>query len=145
MSNAFATHDTGFHALATRVPDARRSRFLPDLFGRRHLLVAEACVYSFMQWLSPADYAGGYWHFLEQNGLPLYLAPAAPSNFRICCRTNGYEGELTADAAGIVATLFAFSHLAFEIGDDQLSESFHRLRDHAGRHGEAAKIFSAID
>ncbi len=37
---------------ATLVPDARRSGFLPRLFGKELIFVGEASVYNFMQWLS---------------------------------------------------------------------------------------------
>lgn len=129
---------------ATLVPDARRGAFLPALFGRRHFFKGETLVYSFLQWLS-ADYGGGYWQFMERAGHPLYLVPAGRPAYRICCNSNGYEGTVSADAAGIIAALFAFSHLSFEVEDDHLAEAYHRLRDYAGDHPEAAKIFGAID
>lgn len=131
-------------AAAAIVPDARRSGFLPHLFGRRHFLVGETAIYNFMQWLSP-DYRGGYWHFLEQGGKPLYLAPTSAERYRIVCPTNDYQGEVSADAAGIIATLFTLSHLSFDYPLDHLAESFGRLRDYAGDHLEAAQIFRAID
>jgi hypothetical protein len=129
---------------ATLVPDARRSGFLPRLFGKELIFVGEASVYNFMQWLSP-DYRGGFWNFLEHRGKPLYLAPTSAERFRIICRTNDYEGEVSADAAGIIATLFTFSYLSFDHPVDHLSESFERLRDYACVHAEAAKILRAID
>ncbi len=144
MPDTAAALETAYAHAATIVPHHRRSAFLPALFGRRHFFKGETLLYTFMQWLSP-DYSGGYWHFMEAGGQPLYLAPTAPDRFRIRCRTNGYEGEVSADAAGMIATLFTFSHLSFETQDDHIAEAFHRLRDHAGDHSEAAAIFSAID
>lgn len=129
---------------ATIVPDYRRSIFLPSLFGHRFFFKGETLLYTFMQWLSPG-YLGGYWQFMETCRQPLYLVPTGQPRYRICCRTNGYEGEVSADAAGIIATLFTFSHLSFEAQNDHIAEAFHRLRNHAGDHPEAAAIFSAID
>ena len=109
---------------ATLVPDASRMEFLPELFGRRLMLRGEQTVYSLMSWLSPQDYTGGLWHFHEQNRLPLFLSPATDKRFRITCETNGYQGEVSAEAAGIIATLFALSHLSFQSHSDTLSNAF---------------------
>ena len=119
--------------------------FLPLLFGRQHVLVAEMTVYHLMERLSPLDYRGGLWDFYERDGRPLYLAPTSKPRFQIVCNTNGYEGKVSADAAGIIATLFAFSHLSFKYPVDAMSEGYGRLYDHAADHPESAEIFQAID
>ncbi len=129
---------------AALVPETRRSAFLPKLFGKRLVLIGENTVYNFMGWLCP-DYLGGFWNFYEHADKPLYLAPTSALRYRIICRTNGYDDEVSADAGGIIATLFAFSHLSFRYRVEELSEGFHRLRDFAGDHPEAAQIFAAID
>jgi len=54
------TLQTSARQLATIVPDDRREKFLPTLFGLRHLIIAENAVYHFMERLSPYDYGGGY-------------------------------------------------------------------------------------
>ncbi|NBZ89238.1 antirestriction protein [Stagnihabitans tardus] len=132
-------------ATATLVPEASRMDFLPELFGRRLMLKGEQTVYNLMSWLSPQDYAGGLWHFHEQNGLPLFLSPATDKRFRISCETNGYQGEVSAEAAGIIVTLFALSHLSFQHEADILAEAYLRLCAFAGDHPEAREIFKAID
>ena len=50
---------------AMPVPEERRMAFLPRLFGARLLLVGEHTVFGFMERLSPTDYTGGMWDFLE--------------------------------------------------------------------------------
>jgi hypothetical protein len=60
---------------------------------------------------------------------------------------NGYKDELSAEAFGVTVCLFAYSHLAFR-GDALAAicaEQYHRLRDYAMDHAEAAAIFAAID
>jgi hypothetical protein len=61
---------------------------------------------------------------------------------------NGYEGEVSADAFGIIVTLFVYGALAW-VGNEALREKFsnhyHQLRDFAIRHAEASAILSAID
>lgn len=139
-----STDDSAARAVAL-VPEARRMDFLPLLFGRQHVLVAEMTVYHLMERLSPLDYRGGLWDFYERDGRPLYLAPTSKPRFQIVCDTNGYEGEVSADAAGIIATLFAFSHLSFKYPVDAMSEGYGRLYDYAADHPESAEIFQAID
>lgn len=130
---------------ATRVPDERRMDFLPRLFGLRLLIIGEHTVFRFMETLSPDDYGGGLWDFYELAGQPLYLVPTSKPRYRLFCDGNGFEGEVSADAAGIIATLFAFSHLSFHHDDDELAEGYGRLYDYAADHPEAAAIFQAID
>ncbi len=129
---------------ADLVPDERRMDFLPALFGLSLLMVGEHAVYNFLARLSP-DYGGGFWDFLELDAAPLYLRPASDGRFRIHCETNDYEGEVSADAAGIIATLFAFSHLSFRDRSERMANAYARLYAFAGDHPEARAIFGAID
>jgi hypothetical protein len=130
---------------ATIVPDERRLEFLPRLFGRSLLIVAENAVYSFMERLSPLDYRGGFWDFYEHDGRPLFMAPRSKSRFRITGEITGFQGEVSAEAAGIIATLFTFSHLSFQYQSDRLSEGYAHLHTYCADHPEAAEIFQAID
>ncbi len=136
--------ETG-HQPATIVPDARRPQFLPALFGRSLLIIGENAVYSLMERLSPLDYHGGFWDFYEQKGKPLFLVPKSRSRFRITGEITGFQGEVSAEAAGIIATLFAFSHLSFRHQSDHLSEGYGRLYAYSAEHPEASEIFQAID
>jgi len=138
------THETA-HPVATLVTEDRRVGFLPGLFGLQHLIVAENTLYGLMEWLSPLDYGEGFWNFYEYEGKPLYLVPTSKDRYRITCDTNGYEGEVSADAAGIIATLFALSHLSFRYESDLLAEGYARLYAFAAEHPEASEIFQAID
>ncbi|KQT62080.1 MULTISPECIES: antirestriction protein [unclassified Aureimonas] len=130
--------------IADLVSDERRMDFLPALFGLPLLIVGEHTVYHFLDRLSP-DYGGGFWDFLERDGTPLYLRPASDGRFRIHCTTNDYEGEVSADAAGIIATLFAFSHLSFRDRSDRMANAYARLYAFAADHAEARAILGAID
>ena len=139
------THAATVQKPATLVPVGRRMAFLPALFSPALMLSGERAVYQFMAWLAPDDYTGGLWHFHEREGQPLFLSPDADKRFRIFCETNGYMGEVSAEGAGIVATLFALSHLSFRHEADHLSEAYMRLYEFAGDHPEAGEIFKAID
>ena len=128
----------------TVVPEDRRMDFLPRLLSPAWLLRGENAIYDFMTQLS-SDYGGGLWTFLERDGQPLYMAPDTDKQFKISWWGNGFEGEVSADAAGIIACLFAFSHLSMRFGSEHLAEAFERLRDYVFEHPECAAILGATD
>ena len=101
------TLQTSARHFATLVPYDRRENFLPTLFGLRHLIIAENAVYHFMERLSPYDYGGGFWDFFELRGRPLFLAPTSRKRMRIESGITEFRGEVSAEAAGIIATTAA--------------------------------------
>lgn len=102
-------------------------------------------------WLSrlSEDYNGGFWNYYTLTNGGFYMAPATDKALRLVVAGNWFEGELSADAAGIVATLFALGQIAAEIQGtaeaDALIDRYHFLRDFAAEHVEAGLIFRAID
>lgn len=139
-----STASTAFQT-ATIVPEHRRLDFLPTLFGRSAMIVGEFTVYNFMERLSPLDYHGGYWEFYEQDGKPLFLAPASRQRFRITGGITAFQGEVSAEAAGIIATLFAFAHLPFQHRSKLLPGVNDRLHAYVAGHPEISEILQAID
>jgi len=140
MSEAAASNTS----LATVVPEDRRMDFLPELLSRTWLLRGENAIYDFMTQLC-ADYSGGLWVFMERDGQPLYMAPDTDKRFQISWWGNGYSGDVSADAAGIIACLFTFSHLSMRFGSEHLALAFERLHDYVAEHPEASAIYGAID
>lgn len=130
---------------ATLVPDDRRERFLPAMFGLQLLIPAENTVYTIMERLSPYDYGGGFWNFYERDGKPLFLAPAADRRFRIESGLTDFRGEVSAEAAGIIATLFVLSHLSFKFESNHLAAGYQRLRAYSDGHPESSAILATID
>ena len=129
--------------VAQRVDDSARMMALPRHFGER-LLIFEGAVYGFMRQFA-ADYDGGYWRFYELSNGGFYMAPDG-GPYRLSVDTNGYEGEMSADAAGITVCLFSCSHLSFRYSEDNVfGNHFHFLREFASGHSEASAIFAAID
>ncbi len=128
---------------AREVANDERLQTLPRHFGR-HMLTVEYAVYAFMRRLVN-QYSGGCWAFFELSNGGFYMAPECATELSICVDGNGFEGTMSADAAGITACLFALSHLSFQIADDSIAEHFHRLRDFALEHAEASVILAAID
>lgn len=136
--------------VATRVAEADRLRFLPTYFGPSMLrmLRGEALVFGWMGRLCAA-YHGGFWHFYTLSNGGFYMAPEHNGRLRIEVDGNGFAGELSADAAGIVATLFALNQLCAELAGtadaDALIDRYHHLAAFASEHAEAAAIYRAID
>ena len=130
-------------SVARLVPDGERMNFLPKAFGSRLMLRGEISVYNWLDRLSQ-EYSGGFWHYYE---IPkgFYMAPADYDKLRIVWPMNYFERDMSADAAGIVATLFPLCELCSQYRSDDLAEKYHALRDFAGEHAEANAIFAAID
>ena len=129
--------------VASLVSDHERVRTLPRHFGS-HLLEAESTVFAWLRELS-ADYEGAYWHFYELSNGVFYMAPDVSEPFRIEVMGNGYRGRMSADAAGITACLFAYSHLSFRFRDGPFGDHYAWLLDFAADHAEAAVILAATD
>ncbi len=133
---------------ASLVADNQRLTFLPSYFGTRLMIRGEALVYAWLRRLSK-DYDGGYWHYYTLTNGGFYMAPRLTERLRLEVSGNGFEGEMSADAAGIVATLFALGQLAAEIqgtdAADALIDRYHFLREFVDEHAEAGPIFRAID
>jgi hypothetical protein len=133
-----------FHKIeAYLVGEHARMGTLPRHFGRRMALV-EGAIYGYMREFVK-EYTGAYYHFYELSNGGFYAAPQM-SSVKFEVPTNGFAGRLSADAAGITACLFAFSHLSFEYPSEEVfSRHFHRLRVFALGHAERQRIFQAID
>lgn len=134
---------------ATIVPENQRLAFLPKYFGPGLVLMeAEALVFGHLRSLCP-EYQGAYWEFYELSNGGLYMAPRLPGSLSLRVEGNGFSGAMSADAAGIVATLFALSYLSFKYQDapvgSRCGDHYHQLRDFASEHPEARLIFRAID
>lgn len=93
-----------------------------------------------------ADYRGGFWDMYALSNGGWYMCPSSEESFTVTSQ-NGYTGEMSADALGITACLFAFSHISFarDAVAKVCAEQYHLLRDFAMDHPEARTILAAID
>ncbi|EDB8709758.1 antirestriction protein [Salmonella enterica subsp. enterica serovar Schwarzengrund] len=132
---------------AVLVADEHRMDFLPTYFGTRLMMRGEALTYGWMRRLAES-YNGGLWNYYTLTNGGFYMAPVL-GRLRLEVDGNGYSGEMSADAAGIVVTLFVLGQLAAETQGldecDGLIDSYYWLREYAGTHAEAAQIYRAID
>ncbi len=136
-----ATSDCTEVIQKSQVSEQEMMDFLPSIFGMKCIKV-ETLVFNFMGYLSP-DYQGGSWAFCRLSNGGFFMFPNQAEPFRIEVNGNGFSGELSAEAAGIVACLFALCAFAEE--SEQGAEHYHLLRDFAMDHPEAGLIFRAID
>ena len=136
---------------ATQVPEHQRLNFLPRVFGPRLALLGESAVFDWMGHLCP-DYSGGYWQFFDLSNGGFFMAldegscPTSESTplLRISVEGNGYTGTLSAEAAGVLVTLFALNHLLFA-GHHGLIDAYDALTDFARQHPEVRAITRALD
>lgn len=128
---------------ATVVPLSRRTQALPRVFGR-HMLRFERLAFFWAERISDS-YDGGLWEFYDLSNGGFYMAPTGSARMHVSVEGNGFEGHLSRDAFGIVASLFAINYMVNGGGDDRLIDLYHQLRDFAAAHAEAAAIFGAID
>lgn len=128
---------------ATIVPDERRMEILPRYFGK-HMIRAEVAVYTAMSSLCPT-YHGGFWDYVELSNGAFYMAPRLGDPLPITCDGNGYDGQMSSDAAGIVATLFALNAMAWSTEEAHFTDLYHELLAFVPSHPEAREIFAAID
>jgi hypothetical protein len=132
---------------AAPLPEWKRLAFLPRFFGR-YFVRGENLVYAWLSRLA-SEYRGGLWQFYELSNGGFYLAPLLERPLTVRVDGNGYDGVMSADAAGVVACLFALGQLAHELDGTSagaaLSEHYHRLREYALDHLEAPAILHAID
>src|SRR3546814_6505276 len=52
-----------------------------------------------------ADFTGAYWHFYTLSNGGFYMAPGDQPQYRLEWDGNGFSGDVSADAAGLIATL----------------------------------------
>lgn len=133
---------------ASLIASTDRMKFYPAAFGKTHMMRGEALVFDYMGRLSQ-DYKAAFWHFYELSNGGYYMAPAIDTEMHVEVAGNWFSGSMPADAAGIVATLFALGQLAAEAQDtkegDVLINRYHALREYALEHANSTAILRAID
>ncbi len=127
------------------VADGQRITITADIFGMNFPMQLEPYVFTITSHLS-REYHGGYWQFYTLSNGGFYMTPITDRIFHVSCE-NGFEGNLSADALGITACLYAYSHLSFGDGDfaETCAAQYHLLRDYMLKGPEARDILRAID
>lgn len=137
------------HTPVTRqlVPEDQRLAVVENLFGIHFPLRLEPVIYGITEKMTQGQYRGGYWQFYTLDNGGFYMAPVDDRVFQVSC-DNYWQGQLSADALGIVGCLYAYSHLSFG-GPESFARicagHYHRLRGYMMGHAEMAAILRAID
>ena len=129
-----------------QVSDKNRIQHTAALFGIYYPFNIEPAVYSITSNLA-SEYRGAYWEFYSLSNGGFYMAPCSDKAYQVSC-DNGFEGTLSADALGITACLYAYSHLSFTTNPafaDICSNHYQWLRAYMLEHVEVSAILSAID
>ena len=135
---------------ATQIDGRTKGSFASSLFGSFFPMLLEPFIFGFADRLSP-DYSGGNWNFYALSNGGFFMAPVHDSQFRVLSE-NGYQGEMSPEALGITATLYAYGQIAArnqaannEDGAEKYSEHYHLLYDYMVEHAEVGSIHAAID
>jgi hypothetical protein len=126
--------------------DAQRVTHTAKLFGISFPMLLEPFVFNMAGKLS-RDYSGGLWAFYSLSNGGFYLAPESPDSFTVSSE-NGYQCSMAADALGITACLYAYSHLSFRnlgVFSETCARQYHLLLEYAFDHDQAERILGVID
>ena len=127
------------------VADDQRTILTAEYFGVYFPLQLEPFIYAMTSRLSD-DYSGGYWQFYTLSNGGFFMTPDISGRLQVVSE-NGYEGFMSADALGITACMYAYSHLSF--GDSEFAgicaDQYHWLREFMFGHAEVTEILGAID
>ena len=126
--------------------EQERLDYTAELFGSHFPLRLEPVVFTVATKMAP-EYQGGYWRFWRLSNGGFLMVPTDDRAFT-AHSMNGWQGELSADALGLVACLTAYSHLSFTgVGDfpRECARQYHLLREIVYNHDEVAAILSSID
>ena len=129
---------------ATRVADADRLRVLPQYCGARYMIATENAVYNWMSCLV-TGYEVGLWDFYEVSNGTFFMVPCGEKNYNVEFAPNYYSGQMSAEAVGITATLYALNQMANHTAQHHIIELYYALREFAKAHFESAEIMRAID
>lgn len=135
--------------IATLIPDEQRPAFWPQHFGHiPQWIVLEPRIFSWMDRFC-ADYSGGIWQFYTLNNGGAFMSPEPDEDcddaWTLFNVMNGNGAEISAEAAGIVVCLMAYSHHACRTECGAMTEHYYRLRDYALNHPECNAIMHIID
>jgi hypothetical protein len=125
-------------SLVTRelVPEDQLMDVAERLFGPNFPMKLEPVIYGITDRMANT-YSGGYWEFYTLSNGGFYMAPADDQVFHVTC-DNMFEGDLSADALGITACLYAYSNLSFGHGEfaRECARHYHLLRGYMMDHAE---------
>ncbi|ATS28465.1 hypothetical protein PK69_19280 [Xanthomonas phaseoli pv. phaseoli] len=136
--------------VATRVADIDRTSFLEAHFGTNRSIrhSCERRVYTWLDFLSPGV-RGCQWHFYSLSNGGFYMAPSWGVPLCLKVPKSDIFVVLSADAAGIVATMFALNDYSTILANPNdingMIERYYHLAAFATMHNEAEMLYQVID
>lgn len=128
---------------ATLVPEDRRLDFLPKQFGVKLMLIVESAVYDWMGTLC-SSYSGGEWDYIELSNGGGFMQPKGHAYYDLAVEGNHFDGRVSPEVAGIVATAFALNSMLWK-GFDILNGKYEQLLAYIAVHPDSATIRRALD
>lgn len=132
---------------ACKVPEAERYLFLPEFYPGLYMAAESLTYLVAKRYIS--GYCGAYWNFFKLSNGAYFMAPDEPEPVRVVVTDNYTDETMSAEAAGIVTTLYVLCQLTaaqLKDGDrERYVDLWHKLRDYACQHHDREAILKAID
>ena len=90
-----------------------------------------------------SGYPGGFWNFYDLSNGCFSIAPELPHPMRLMRPGSFFDGEMSPDVAGGVATLFVLTRFAGH--SPAFAEKYWQIYEYIGSHPEAQKIYAAVE
>ncbi|WP_422526070.1 antirestriction protein [Serratia fonticola] len=130
---------------ATVVPNHQRPRFWQQHFGNiPQWFLLETRVFNWLDRMC-ADYHGGQWVFYTLSNGGAFMAPEGDERWSLFNSMNVGGAEMSAEAAGMITCLMAYSHHACHTESEAMTDHFYLLREFALHHPDNRAIFALID
>ncbi|MDU8539818.1 antirestriction protein [Pseudomonas syringae pv. actinidiae] len=124
------------------VPDHRRMSCVFRSFGRFAVDVEQFTQATMRE--SCTAYTGGLWDYYELSNAGFFMVPTCAETYAVS-RSNYFEGELSAQAVGIMTTLAGIMITWGRTEVDLLGLRYESLIDYARSQPEWALIRAALD
>lgn len=90
------------------------------------------------------DHASRVWDFYSLSNGGFYMAPASDRVFRLVS-VHGFAAEVSANVAGIVASVMAYSDLEVLEGGERFTDAHHLLTNYISQmHSASAGVIRAV-
>ena len=127
------------------VPEDQEMGVAEDIFGDLFFLQLEPMIYEIAERIAQDYQNHQFWRYFKLSNGGLYLKPEEDRVYAVSC-ANGFHGDLSSDALGITACLYAYSHCSFSRDErfgPKCGDHYHLLRSYMMDHAEAAQMTSS--
>ena len=127
------------------VEEKNRKDFLPKYFGAiARAIIIEGMIYSCAGKMI-SGYNGGAWVFKTCSNGAAYITPEYDGSRNITMAENYYEGNMSADAAGLAITTLVVNSMTAKYQDHSLYALWEKLMDVVASHPERKELYKFLD